>query len=167
MNFYRLFLLFFCALIFVTTTQNTHAYFTTAQNAFTANDTMGVYTVDFSFGHEDYDIYIPVHAERGNGQSNESLMYEILDDEKETAHGDAIGIVLGNVPVRDGMYIVPKGYKASFTLLVFFSPNETETESEFRTQVTYLPFRFDGTRQLQLNPSELVPYTTKLLSLMK
>lgn len=143
------------------------AYFTTGQNAFTVNNKIGVYTIKFEFGHAKYDIYIPVHAFRDSAKNNSRVTYTMLDDKAEIAQGESIGIILSPLKVKNGMYMVPKGKKATFTLLAFYTPSVAETESNFRLQVTDLPFSFDRTQQLQLNESELRYYTTNLLTLIK
>ena len=63
------------------------------------------------------------------------------------------------------MYVTQKNIGKKFTLAVFFTPEPYELEKKYRLQVNHLPFYFDGAQQLQLNPSELVYYTTKYISL--
>lgn len=144
---------------------SSHAYLTTDQNAFTLDDKMGIFLIDFSFGHQDHDVHIPVQAKFTAQKTTNSLSYSLYDDEDETAIGTATGIVLSNAPYKNGVYVVPAGSNASFTLFVAFSKGEKETESQFRAEVTNLPFSFSGTQQLQLNPSELKYYITDFLTL--
>jgi hypothetical protein len=73
--------------------------------------------------------------------------------------------VLSNARLEDGMYVIPKGVAASFTLLVMYTIGEGETDTMFRNQVTHLPFTFDKTEQQKLNPSELQYYVTPLVAL--
>jgi hypothetical protein len=141
------------------------AYFTTNQQAFAANKTLGLYTIEFKFGHGSRDVYIPINALSGYQKSSNALTYQIINNEKEQALGTTSGIVLSSTPVKDGMYVIPKGKTATFTLLTFFTPSDVEEGATFRTQVTNLPFLFDGTQELALNPSELTPYTTELVPL--
>ncbi len=143
------------------------AYLTTDQNAFTINGKVGIYTIDFRFGHGSHDVYIPVTAMHTSVKTPGVLSYQIVDEELEVAKGTSVGIVLGNAKIKNGMYVVPKGKSVTFTLLTFYVPNAEETETQFRTQVTELPFGFDGTQELQLNHSELQYYTTELLTLTK
>ncbi len=139
------------------------AYFTTDQDAFTVNGKTGVYTIEFAFGHDKHDIYIPAKALHGSTAVRNALSYELVDKNGGLASGTAVGIVLSSLPVRDGMYRIPKGKAARFTLLVLYTP--PMNDGDYRAQVTSLPFTFDGATKLQLNPSELQYYTTDYLSL--
>jgi len=147
---------------------NAEAYETTNQAALkTSNGTTAVYLIAFEFGHEKYDIHIPIAAFVNKKANNESLSYSIIDNEEERAQGVSAGLVLSSAELVDGMYVVPKGKKMKFTLLAFYTPSALETESDFRLQVDYLPFTFDGAQQLKLNEPELKYYTTELLTLTK
>ncbi len=143
------------------------AYFTTAQNAFTVDNKTGVFTIDFAFGHKNYDVYIPVHAIHGGVLSSNKLSYVVKDTDNAIARGSSVGIVLSNARVKDGMYIIPKGTSATFRLLVIFTKDTTAAADAYTLTITHLPFRFNGTQQLKLNPSELQYYVTKPLSLLK
>ncbi|MCA9363833.1 hypothetical protein KC727_01280 [Candidatus Kaiserbacteria bacterium] len=160
---------FLALLLVVLFFDGTHAdaYYTTNQSAVTLEESVGLYTIDFMFAHEDYDIYIPIIATRAPERVSDTLLsYTVLDrNDTIVEDGASAGIVLSNAKIQNGMYIVPKGTVRRFTLLTLFTPTNTDTPNEFRTHVTHLPFSFDGTRQLQLNQSELVKYTTPLTTL--
>ena len=145
-----------------------HAYFTTEQHAFTINDRIGVFTIEYQFGHEKYDVYMPILALRGSTERSDALSYEILNEDDLKTKGTAAGIVLSSTArVEDGMYRIPKGTSATFTLLGFYTPHASEHDDTFRMQVTHLPFSFNETQELQLNPSELTYYVTPALTLTK
>ena len=146
------------------------AYVTTGNNAFTIDGHTGIYTIDFTFGHQNHDVSIPLYAVRSPYQSDAMISYELLNKEDDSCKnsdfqcslsiGNAIAIVLSDTQIRDEMYFIPKGTRASFTLLVVFeSPRALGTLSSY-LHVTHLPFLFDGKQKLRLNPSELQYYMT-------
>ena len=144
------------------------AYETTNQAAFATQDgKTGVYLIAFEFGHEKYDIHMPLSAFKSTAVSNPYVSYSIVDNEEEQAKGDSVGLVLSTARLQNGMYVVPKGKKMKFTLIAFYTPSADETESDFRLQVNHLPFSFNGAQKLQLNVSELKYYTTGLQTLTK
>lgn len=143
------------------------AYFTANQEAFTLDSTVAYYTVSFKFGHEDHDVYIPINTFRDIKATNTALTYKIYDTNKESVDGTGVAIVLSNARVVDGMYKVSAGRQETFTLFASFTPEKIETDGEYRLEVTSLPFRFDESQQLRLNPSELQYYTTKYIMLTK
>jgi hypothetical protein len=140
------------------------AYVTTGQQALSVNQTLGIYTIDFRLGHEKHEIYVPIRLLKGDAKETDHVSYEIYNDDNEVAQGMSYGIVLGNVPVKDGMYVVPKGKAGSFTILMFYAPLKGSS-TPYYAHITSLPFNFDGSQDLQLNPSELTYYTTKSLTL--
>ncbi len=140
------------------------AYFTTDQDAFTVNGKTGIYTIEFKFGHSKHDVYIPVKAIQGGDPVRNALSYELIGKDNGLAKGTAVGIVLSSLPLEDGMYRIPKGKAARFTLLVIYTAQNNE-DADFRAHVTSLPFMFGTDLKLQLNPSELKYYTTEYLSL--
>lgn len=141
-----------------------HAYFTTNQQSFSVDGRIGVYVIDYAFGHEKHEISMPVHAFRSATTSQNALGFEMLTDSNEKGTGDAVAIVLSNLKQKDGMYTVPKGKKATFRLLMLYTYSENETPDTLHAQVTHLPFAFKGVQDLQLNESELRAYTTKKAS---
>ncbi len=155
-----------CALFIALALPSTgEAYFTTNQEAFSINNTVGVFVIDFSFGHEKYDVHIPVAALRTSQHSDSAVSFDILNGVGTSGVSPAVGIVLSDAKLVDGEYIVPKGTSQPFRLLVLYSKAPTDTAAEFRAAVTHLPFSFDGTQDLKLNSSELQYYKTGLVSL--
>ncbi len=159
------------ALLIVTFTFVTpaNAYFTTNQESFTVDGKTNVYTINFEFGHAKHDIYIPVHANNSYDAKTDALSYALHDADGKTLARNTVAIVLSNAPTKDGMYVVKKGTKRSFTLLVIETPTPgvTGAQRDTKLQVTHLPFNFDGKQQLQLNPSELTYYVTNGVDILK
>lgn len=142
------------------------AYETTNQSAFTVDGHLGVFLIQYSFGHGSYSLHMPLISEHTALKKNEVLSYEIYDDsEGEPAKGTATAIILSPAKVTDGEYVVPKGFKLPFTFLVFFTPSEDNLGDTYRLQVKHLPFSFNGTQNQMLNQSELERYTTEPLTL--
>lgn len=150
---------FFSIMVAAIIAHPAHAYTTTGQTAFTVNGTVGVYVIDFAFGHEKYAIHIPVAAQRTDTPTADALAYNVLNANGTPFTGNTVGIVLSSAEVVDGEYVIPKGTRASLRLLVL-TINGAGDAGNFRTQVTHLPFSFDGKQELSLNPSELTYYTT-------
>lgn len=158
------FALFLFALGFVFVPFQTQSYFATKQTAFTADGRMGVFIINFSFGHQNHEMTIPVRA-TNVGTSTSAITYSILNSTQNIVSGTTTGIVLGDVAIQNGIYTVPKGSVGKFALLVFYARGANEPQGAFHLAVKGLPFTFDGTQQLSLNPSELQYYVTPSLSL--
>jgi hypothetical protein len=154
-----LYSLIFGLLLF--TASPVHAYFTTNQQSFSVDGKVGVYVIDFAFGHEKHEISMPVQALRGTTTGQKALGFEMLSGNNEIGTGDAVAIVLSDLKHKNAMYTVPKGKKATFRLLMLYTYGEHETLDTFNAQVTHLPFAFRGVQDLYLNESELRAYTTK------
>lgn len=153
------------ATIILFTPLNTNAYFTTAQNQIDLGNGTGLFLIEYKFGMKKYDVHIPVTA-MTNVKQNDVVSYEMLNKNGDVAMGESVGIVLSDATINEnGIYVVPKGTSATFTLVVFFTPEKSEDLNRYKLQVTNLPFQFDGTQQLQLNPSELKYYITRSLKL--
>lgn len=150
---------------FIASTQ-THAYFTTNQRALNLGDGSALFLIDFSFGMKNHEVQIPIFADNDTEMNNTSLSYTIFDEDDNVAIGNLSAIVLSDAQINDEkMYVIPKNHLGKFTLMAVFTPTVTTKVNEYRLQVTHLPFNFDGTQQLGLNPSELRYYTTSLLPL--
>ncbi len=155
----------FLFLLFFGFTTTTHAYFTTNQEELNVGNGVGLFLIEYSFGHAKHDIFLPIVAEQDEEQRNTTVSYDILDEQGNAVTGKTSAIVLSDSAITDtGMYKTPKGAAKKFTLAVFFTP-ETRNSASYRLQVTHLPFNFDGVQQLELNPSELRHYTTSPLHL--
>lgn len=151
------------------------AYFTKAQSAVALNDNVFLYTVSYDFGLKKYDLEMPVVALPQSGATDDfAVGYKTVDSEGETAQvGKSIGIVLSDAKLVNGVYTVPKGTAASFTLVVLVQATDAElasysAEQNLALQVTSLPFVMKGdgiTVKAKLNPSELKYYKTPELDI--
>ncbi len=151
---------------FIITGTKAQAYFTTGQEAVRLNDTSVLFSIEYRFGHGKNDIHMPVFAQNTTEGTTTTVSYTILDADGNQVPGTATGIVFSKAKLtKDAEYVVQKKEARAFTLMVIFTPETPAPEKEYRLQVTYLPFTFNGTHQLQLNPSELTYYTTKYIAL--
>jgi len=144
--------------------ERANAYFTTAQTAISATEQTALYTITYRFGLKNDDLYMPIIATRGlsHGSNQYALGYEILEESKApTTTGISAGIVLSNAKIENGMYKVPKGRSASFTLFVIYSVEKLEEETDYALHVQELPFYVgDNKDARKLNPSELQYYVS-------
>ena len=138
----------------------TNAYHSTNQQAYTLDNKTSYHVIDFVFGHTNNDIYIPVSATNSTNHTNNALSYEIMNDEGEKVRGLNYGIVLSDAERRGDFYFIPKGVRKSFSLFVSFTIDERDIGANYTVGATHLPFIFNNTQQLQLNPGELQYYKT-------
>ena len=151
------------------------AYFTTDQTATRLSKDTVLYTVTYEFGFQKREVYLPIGAIRGNGETNTSpyLTYTIFDNKKPTEVGKAAGFVFSTDPdveIVDNQYHLPVNTAAKFTLFTLLTiPKETQDEKlDLSLQVTGLPFTMvqDGAKMPNhLNPSELQYYHTPVVEL--
>ncbi len=150
---------------FIASTQ-AQAYFTTNQRAIDLGDGSALFLIDFSFGMKNHEVQIPIFAGDSTESNSTSLSYTIFDEDDNAATGTVSAIVLSSTHINsEKMYVVPKNQLGKFTLMAVFTPTVTTKVNEYRLQVTNLPFNFDGTQHLTLNPSELKYYTTGLIEI--
>ena len=143
------------------------AYFTTNQTASAVTASTALYSIEYSFGLKDADIYMPVLAVRGleNGSDKKKLGYSVREDGiEEVTHGESVAVVFANAPIGGGMYKLEKGKAHSMTLVTVYKAGAGTQENEYAIQVDELPYyvaQTDGTKAyLKLNPSELQYYIT-------
>ena len=152
------------------------AYFTTSQNAVALSQNVFLYTVSYDFGLKKYDLEMPMLALPQSALTDDSFAvgYKTVDSEDEIAKvGKSMGIVLSDAKLINGVYMVPKGTAASFTLVMLVQATDAElanysAEQNLAMQVTSLPFVMKGdgiTIKASLNPSELKYYKTPELDI--
>ena len=147
-------------------TSSAHAYFTTNQSAIVLNDHTVLFLIDYTFGTPAHEVNLPVKALNSTEKQSDAVSFSILDKDNAIVAGKTTSMVLSTAELNaQKMYVTSKNIGKKFTLAVFFTPESSELEKKYRLQVNHLPFYFDGAQQLQLNPSELVYYTTKYISL--
>lgn len=159
-----------CALVvLVLLPSSLSAYTVTDTRAYRVNNTTALFYIQYAFGHENHDFYLPVLATRDQkfGSKTKSVGYEIMqDDDFDTSDGTTQAIVLANLPIENGMYKIPKGYNAPLTLAVIFTTTTETPDAEYAVAVTDLPFYSDDElTYARLNPSELQYYETDTVHL--
>ncbi|MCD5381740.1 MAG: hypothetical protein LR017_00310 [Candidatus Pacebacteria bacterium] len=142
----------FCA-VCILMPLSSHGYKITDQTAFTLDNTAGIYLITFKLGHGNHDIYVPITATTED-RGNTALTYALYGTDDTTIDGDTTSMVISNATIENGMYKVPAGTKKTFTLFTVFTPHTIAVDGQYRLAVTHLPFSFNETTQLQLNPSE-------------
>ncbi len=162
---YSIVLLILLLSFFSIFTHKADAYLTTGQEAIAIDSHSGLFSIDYEFGHESHEMHLPIFANLGGEQQTSRLTYQIIDETGREVSGKTAGIVFSNAPLGKSMYEISKGVAKKFSLVVVFTPSENTSGHTYRLQVTNLPFSFDGSQQLQLNPSELKYYTTKSIAL--
>jgi hypothetical protein len=148
------------------TAPQAHAYYATAQKAVDLGNGSALFFIEYRFGMEKYEVHLPALAHHTTNATNDSVSYQILDSSGDVTKGTTTGVVVSSAKLNEkAMYVIEKGVAKKLTLAVLFTPAAHKDGEQYRLQVSYLPFQFNGTQQLQLNPSELTYYTTKLISL--
>jgi len=160
------------ALVFAALPHASEAYFTTNQAAIKLNQTTALFAIEYSFGLEKSDIYMPVLAVRNLTEENSrsTVGYSVREEsETVTTEGTAAGIVLSKAPIVDGMYKLEKGESHKMTLVVLYTTSSDAHEEDYALQMDWLPYNVDhnsgSLQELQLNPSELQYYVTKEVEL--
>jgi hypothetical protein len=150
-----------CATLLLIMPNISLGYFATQRTATRVTNETALYSIDFSFGFAEKDVYIPVMTERTevNDITNPLLGYTFTTSETgDTQAGTAVGLVLSDMPIVNNMYKVSAGHRGHFTLVVALSLDETDPKAKYGLQVTNLPFLIDQKEGLQrrgLNIHEL------------
>lgn len=160
--FYSSLAFVFVALSFLgLSTNTTEAYFTTGQKVVHLENGASLFLIEYKFGHEKHEIQLPVMATNTSEKATNTLTFAIVDKDGHEVPGKASAIALSNAKLGNNkMYSIPKNASKTAVLIAVFIPDQRDTKDDHRLQMTHLPFNFDGTQQLQLNPSELDHYVT-------
>lgn len=162
MNIKYVYTLAFAALLAAPTL--TQAYYTTDQTVTQYTETTSLYTIDYYFGSQREPLFMPAVAIRDltPGSNPNALGYEVLvDGETPTDVGTAAAVIVGDVPVVDGMYKVPAGQNGHFTLYLLLTTDNDTPEADYALHVTKLPFFRGEIKNAQaLNIHELTHYQT-------
>ena len=149
-----------------------NAYFTQTQTESTLTPITALYTITYSFGLPNQDLYMPLTSERNgmHGESESTLGYTIRNgNEDVVTEGNTASFIYSTAEIKNGMYFIPKGSVASFTLVTLFRTQEGTPTENYSMLVENLPFLVDieaSTLQVRdLNPSELQYYTTNAVQL--
>lgn len=150
---------------FLGATSKAHAYVATDEAALRVGDSAALFVIEYEFGRENEEMFMPILAKEGTSRIDNTLSYVILDENDEEVHGKSTGIVISNARIEDGSYVTPLHEAKKFLLFVLFVPETMDGLQEYRMQVTQLPFSLDGEIEQQLNPSELKQYKTSSIEI--
>jgi hypothetical protein len=147
-----------------------HGYVTTDQSALRISDSMALFGIEYMFGHEKYDFYMPVRAERNQpfGTKNNHIGFEVRKNgEVLESEGKAFGVVIANMPfTTDEYYKISAGSARKMTLYVVLEADKDEETANYQIAVTDLPFYRGVNRDyMHLNEVELRNYTSPSKSL--
>lgn len=161
--------IFILALSFGIMPLSAQAYFTTAQQVVSLNDTTALFSITYRFGHDKYDLYLPVLARRDQrvDQEVQTAGFELLEDGFDRSYtGSVFGFVASNMPIVEGMYKVPKGLPAEFTFYGIATIDADDVAGNYSLRMTAMPFYAGDDRDfMHLNPSELQYYETPTVTL--
>jgi hypothetical protein len=169
---YKIFFLgLFAATLLLHYPQTASAYFTTAQSSLMLDKNHALFIVEYAFGLEKHDVYMPGVAKEGLLFENKEkkVGFTIKNEDGVTVtSGKTTAAIISKAPSVDGMYKLEKG-KAQKMWLVAILETEKDTPTEkYKLQVESLPFDVDmNTKkdERKLNPSELQYYVTPAVKL--
>jgi hypothetical protein len=107
-----------------------------------------LFTIDFSFTDEVFDLEVPVVAELGVTYADRvnTLGYSLLSESGVVPSLTTVNaLVLSTQPLSGTRYSVPKGETGNFTLLVLATFAEDVTEDQ-RVHITKLPYWLEERR---------------------
>jgi hypothetical protein len=143
------------------------AYQTIGQTATLHSGTAALYTITYRFGFLDRAVYLPIATSRNLqfGTTSDNLGYTLLTkNSSPTDVGTMAGLVLSHASIKNGLYYVPAGTTADFTLAATLIVPSGQKAADYAVTVSALPFYLvtkDGqTLRSELNPHELKLYTT-------
>ncbi len=171
----------------------THAYKTTAQTAVDLGNGTALFTVSYTFGFLNREVYMPIMADRNkdfddkgtdagysilfNGTNEAKATTSILTSNTANASlnytvlpGKSKAIVVSDAEIKDGRYYLPKGKSGTFTMVALVDLSKTTQKDDVSLLMTSLPFTMiDNKKRIEarLNPTELQYYKTPEVSLKK
>lgn len=119
-----------------------------ASGAMQLDDTSILFTIDFSFSDNIFDVAVPLQAENNVSYLDrvDTLGYVLQRSDTDGAPVDSLtAIVLSEQPLVGDRYHVPKGETGEFTLLILATFSEP-IENDYRTYITKLPYWLDERR---------------------
>lgn len=146
----------------------TQAFAPESATASRLSDDVLMYTLTYELGYDKYELRTPVAAKHDEvmlGVSRETT-FAFLDRGKDpVALGSSAGVVLSTAKIEAGQYVVPKGERATFTLLALVTlPHRVTENLDPILTITSLPFILTSDEgvilERGLNASELVRYRT-------
>lgn len=112
------------------------------------NDNTVLFTIDFEFSDNIFDISVPIMAEDGITYADrvDVVGYALnSENDRDLELENVSGIVLSRSEIVDGKYFVPKGETATFTLAIFATYTEKVSDPVY-ANVTKLPYWLDERR---------------------
>lgn len=121
------------------------------------NDNTALFTIDFDFiaGKEAYEI--PVGALRGLtfDENKDYVGYRIVSGASPVmVETKTNAIVLSQQPIKNGMYQIPAGERASFTLVGLFEVPEASATDSYFVELMSLP-HFVGKNRVNSSQTQL------------
>lgn len=129
----------------------------------------GLYTLNYTFTTEDFELSVPVLTERTDSQTSSRHGYSITtteDGSKEA--GTAYGLMLSNLPIVDGHYRIPKNTQAELQLVVLLRLDTSDPRAKYGLQVQNVPYtKIKGGETEQINITTTSSYRTNEIGLNK
>lgn len=140
------------------------AYKTTDQSSVRLNSNTVLHVVTYEFGFLNADLWMPIVANREAELDDKKpqLSFEFQESDGALAwDGVSHAVVLSSATIKDGFYYVPKGRRASFTLLVLHeSLSEISNEHLQVTGLSGVIQKNTGQFLIKLSDEELSDYRT-------
>jgi hypothetical protein len=181
-----------CALFaFLVVPSISEAYKTTGQTATDLGNGNALFTITYTFGFLNREVYMPILANRNKEftDAGQNAGYAILFDGKNEAKasssqvssadakatfnytvlpGKSKAIVVSDAQIKDNRYYVPEGKTATFTLVALVDLSKSAGKNDISLLMTSLPFTMidDGKSvEARLNPTELQYFKTPEVTL--
>ena len=119
-----------------------------AGSATLINDNSVLFTIDFSFTDELFDLKVPIAAEYGVTYLDrvDTVGYTVESEEAEGPKiTDINALVLSTTQIEDGKYNLEAGSTGDFTLVILATFAEALTQ-DYRAYITKLPYFIDERR---------------------
>lgn len=126
-----------------------------------------LFTIDFSFSDDLFDLEVPIVAEFGVDYRDrvDTVGYTVESEANESGATYLKGVVLSQSAIAGDRYQVPAKSKASFTLMVLASYAEPIT-TEQRAYITKLPYWLNE-RRTTVHQNQLDELDTPTFKLTK
>lgn len=168
-NKLKLVLCTLCGLLFLPNLAS--AYEVTDTNAVRLNDDTVLFSITYKFGFLNRESLYPIIANQGNSESPEMLDYEVRGG-GEAFEAFAPAVVLSDdedVEVRDGMYYLPEGKNAEFTLIGLLALDESDPREVLQLVINRLPYTTLNDGEMahsEVLPEELPDYRSPQITLL-
>lgn len=121
------------------------------------NGSMALFTIQFEFTDEIFDVSVPIAAEYGVTYADrvDTVGYALKNEAgEEVKPAKVSALVLSDTTVKDNKYFLPKGQSGLFTLFVLADYSDSTPDS-IEASITKLPYFLNDRRttvhQNQLN----------------